>query len=818
MAQTFIGNLILRLQENVSAGAKKAAGALRNLDAAANQVGKSGSGAAKLKQQFDDITASARRFASVPWGANVQAQFNRLGAGAKDIDKIRASWDALQSRISAGGLTGKLKTNEIAAWRQSVVGHLTAVRAQAKSTQSAFAAMQRGMANAMKPVYTAAGLGTGAYVAGRLGRSGLTAASERQREYFRQQMSALPAGERDQIAQRSAELTQQFPSVDATQIMEMARNARNMMGDTPRGLAVLEDMVKGLVTLQSTKGTDVAGAEISRMLKGIDNLGQNSAGQLGIDNTKQIIDGLIKAVQIEGKDLDVGKLFDFARRAKIAGPGLSTDFIFGTAPAMMQDMTAEGFGTALSSAYKSFVVGDRSQAGKTYMKEQERLGLRSGLTLNKRGGVENKGEFVGADLLARNPFEWVKQHLMPALEKSGVDLKDDQAVTKAVSGLSANNNATGMLARMVTQREQIERLIGLYSKAMGTAAAPEAAGKDPFVAYQGILSSLNNLAATIGEGVMPTIVPGLNALSGAINSLASGIPNMTPLQKAIAGGYAATAGIYGAVAVGRAIWGLTTAGVALNGSAAALTSAAVALRGGAAVNAVGGAAGGAAAGGAAAGWGARLLGMSKVGGVAALIAGYYDLFSKGPEPDAGDVDTVKPGQAHNNYLEKRRRANDAFKAEQEAERERVLPWSESNREARRGQALTDVGRRNHEATDPEELRKKASLGSSVLDRLKPPAAPVPEASVAPAAMAAPQVDTASIDAAQAKAASAGAEIVKNLGVSVAPQVDTSNIQSALALVQQLVAALRGIGPAGAAAGAAVGRELRAAQSDYGVSP
>lgn len=781
MAQTFIGNLILRLQENVSAGAKKAAGALRGLDATAKQIGGNGSGAAKLKQQIDGITAAAQRMASVPWGANVQAQFNRLGAGAKDLDKIRQSWDALQARIGAGGLTGKLRSNEIAAWRQSVVGHLTAVRAQAKSTQSAFAAMQRGIANAMKPVYTAAGLGTGAYVAGRLGRSGLTAASERQREYFRQQMASLPAGERDQIAQRSAGLTQQFPSVDATQIMEMARNARNMMGDTPRGLAVLEEMVKGLVTLQSTKGTDVASTEISRMLKGIDNLGQNSAGMLGIANTKQIIDGMIKAVQIEGKDLDVGKLFDFARRAKIAGPGLGTDFIFGTAPAMMQDMTAEGFGAALSSAYKSFVVGDRSQAGKTYMREQERLGLRSGLTLNKRGGVENKGEFVGADLLASNPFEWVKQHLMPALEKSGVDMKDDQAVTKAISGLSANTNATGMLARMVTQREQIERLIGLYSKAMGTSAAPEAAGKDPFVAYQGVLSSLNNLAAAVGEGVLPTIVPGLNSLSEAINSLASGIQKMDPTMLTALGAAGVAGGAFLGYKAFSGVAAMLTAGPALNLAAGNLTAAAAALGGGAAAKGVGAAATGAAAGTAGAAGAAIARAASAIPKIPAfvaaggLIAG-MDVIRRANERDFAGV---KPGEAHDRGRIKRRRFNDLLRADTEAVRRAILEKPEQ----------PPVG--------IDEITGRAGHTG---------------------APATPQVDTNSIDAAQAKAASAGSDIVKSLGVSVAPQVETSSIDAAISKVQQLLNALRGVGPAGSAAGAAVGRELRAAQSDYGVSP
>nr|WP_066733805.1 hypothetical protein [Bradyrhizobium sp. CCH5-A9] len=767
MAQTFIGNLILRLQENVSAGAKKAAGALRGLDAAARQIGGNNSGAAKLKQQIDGITTAAQRMASVPWGANVQAQFNRLGAGAKDLDKIRQSWDALQARISAGGLTGKLRSNEIAAWRQSVVGHLTAVRAQAKSTQSAFAAMQRGMVNAMKPVYTAAGLGTGAYVAGRLGRSGLTAASERQREYFRQEMGGMPADEREKIALRAAQLSQQFPSVDQTSIMEMARSGRNTMGDTDRGLAILEAMTKGQVTLQSARGVDTASAMMSRLIRGIDNLGQNASGELGIRNTRDIIDGVIKAVQIEGRELDPGALFDFARRAKIAGPALDTKFIMNAAPAFMQDMTAQGFGAALSSAYQSFVIGARSVNSRATLAEQRRLGIRQG---PGHGTLVDSGEF------GRDPYSWVKKNLIPRLEKDGVNLNDDTAVAEAVAKLSNNTNATGLITRMIQQREQIDRLMGLYAGSKGVDAANEAAGKDPFVAYQGIISSLNNLSAAVGEGVMPIIVPGLNALSGAINAIAGGIQKMDPTTLTALGGAGLAAGAFAGYKVVTGVAAMLSAGPALNVAAGNLTAAAVALQGGAVAGA-GGAAAGAAAGGAGAGWAARLLGMARIGGIGALIAGYYDLFSKGMEPDAGDIGTVKPGQAHNNYLEKRRKAAAAFKAEQDAERERVLPWSESNREARRGKAFS-------------------GLGSS-------------------------SVDTSSIDEARAKAASAGAEIVKGLGVTVAPQVDSSSLDAVISKARQAAAALQGLGSIidsnAARAGESVGRALRSAQSDYGVA-
>lgn len=44
----------------------------------------------------------------------------------------------------------------------------------------------------------------------------------------------------------------------------------------------------------------------------------------------------------------------------------------------MQDMTPEGFGTALSSAYQAFVVGSNAVASKDNIKAQRNLGLRTG--------------------------------------------------------------------------------------------------------------------------------------------------------------------------------------------------------------------------------------------------------------------------------------------------------------------------------------------------------------------------------------------------------------------------------------------------------
>jgi hypothetical protein len=79
------------------------------------------------------------------------------------------------------------------------------------------------------------------------------------------------------------------------------------------------------------------------------------------------------------------------RRAKIAGPGFSTEFLANVAPALIQDQTAPGAGTALSSAFQAFVIGSNAVASKKNLAEQERIGIRK------------DGKLVNSQLMGENP-------------------------------------------------------------------------------------------------------------------------------------------------------------------------------------------------------------------------------------------------------------------------------------------------------------------------------------------------------------------------------------------------------------------------------
>lgn len=75
MSRTFLGQLILRLQDQMSGKAKRAATDV--------------TGSMKM------IEDRARRLAGTQWGVGFQRQMEKMGASAKEFDLVRRSWDRL---------------------------------------------------------------------------------------------------------------------------------------------------------------------------------------------------------------------------------------------------------------------------------------------------------------------------------------------------------------------------------------------------------------------------------------------------------------------------------------------------------------------------------------------------------------------------------------------------------------------------------------------------------------------------------------------------------------------------------------------------
>ncbi|MBX9457113.1 MAG: hypothetical protein KL863_14400 [Rhizobium sp.] len=320
MARTFIGEIILRLKDDMSGKARAAA---NNLD---TSIGK--------------IQRAAQQLNRTTWGGQFEERLRKLGTSAGDIDKLRLAWDQLHTSMSSMNLGKAMQSLEKQNFKTAALGYFADIATKAKDAETSIGRMHSRWKEAAKDMAVYGTVGALMYGTAGAVRGGIVANAEFQREKKRQSDASLSAVDQTKILSTADRLTTLHPSAGIVDVMEMVRAARNMMGTTDRGLQILPDLVKGLVALQTAKGVDAAPEELSRLLRAIDNSGKNSEGDLGIKDTKEIIAGLIRAAQIEGRELDVGDMWTFMRRAKIAGPGFSTDFLANVTPGLIQDMTA----------------------------------------------------------------------------------------------------------------------------------------------------------------------------------------------------------------------------------------------------------------------------------------------------------------------------------------------------------------------------------------------------------------------------------------------------------------------------------------------
>lgn len=323
------------------------------------------------------------------------------------------------------------------------------------------------------------------------------------------------------------------------------------------------------------------------------------------------------------------------------------------APVYIQDMGDGTTGNSLAMAFRAFVLeAVGSAGGKKYLAERDRLGIRK------------NGQLVDKDLFGTDPDEWVLKHLVPALQKDGIDLSNDTQIAAAVGKLSGNTTATGFMTRILTQHEQTSRWLDLMKGAMGPDAAINARFEDPFVGLAAFKSSMENLASALVP--IDTINAGLNSLTNVINRLQKAWGDGDPLAKA--GIAAAGAGAaFGAWKTASAIWGLITAGTSLNAAAVSLQAAAVSLGGAGGADILGG--GGGKKKGS---WFTPItLGLTGLTAFAELASNYKDYRSQHPEIQARDdarstqniralksvLDAIVPGRGREYILAGQRAAS-----------------------------------------------------------------------------------------------------------------------------------------------------------------
>lgn len=572
--------LIISLVDKVSGPAKGAAAALKTVAAAEKAVASGGTkNVDGLASSLDRVSkASAKLKASGGLGFDsISKSFASLQLTGRELRSVEKDFARFQQRIASMGREGMRAGSYLPAltqWTTQTAANIKAMRVAADEAEKARAKLYRGWRGGARMAAGALGVGSVAYGAQRMVRGGVTASAVSARESARDYLAGLDQKDSDRLGRAALSSSSRYNSVDASTMHERLRDTSMSMRSIDKAIELADTIAQGTVVLQSLKGKDAAIEEGRKFFSALDTLGKN----VEPSEVRSLFDGYIKALGIEGADMNLAGVLQMARQSRSAGGSLSPRFMMTTGVGLQRDMGDNQVGTALASA-QSQVIGGRATAKSK--EEQRRLGLR-----------DKKGNFLNAKMMMEDPDLYAWGPLKDALKSSGVNTGDNSAVAATLSKIFSNRTVADVFTKLIQQEEQYRAKgggdVGGFNRGPGLRAAGELPARDPFVAWEGMKAQIANLATQ--APIMDAAAKGLSYLSAAIGNFTRQFSEDTDFNKGgkLAGlGVLGVGGAIGGLKAAKAAYGLFTgagalasSAVALDGSAAALTAAAAKLAGG----------------------------------------------------------------------------------------------------------------------------------------------------------------------------------------------------------------------------------------------
>jgi|GEM_PF-6041798 len=417
-------------------------------------------------------------------------------------------------------VTAQDRTGEtFAAIAQKVRGVTQAFKSLGGVATSGIGALNRNVTRMQHTVRTLAPIASGAAAyEGMRGLSGLVhetvkVTAERAHEQVRMELAGVAPNEREEADKLSLELSQRYKAFSQTDVLHALRNMRAIVGSFEEAAKLLDSVtqLRLAVLAQHPERAAELNEKFDKLMKSQEILGINQDPERFVKDM-----GLMgKAMAVFGDTLEPADWFAFAQHSRLAGQGFNDQFLYGVAPTLMQHMGGAQAGTALSSLFQALVGGHMTLASLNALKS---MGLVDPKKVEyTKAGLPKKmlpGALVQNDLFKANQYEWIKTVLLPSLSAHGIKNKDDFENFAAI--LAQNRSAGQALAILATQQPNIEKDMALMARAPELKKQVEIAGRDPFIAMQGVAEQFKNLLAIAGGPLAGPATATFNALAGLI--------------------------------------------------------------------------------------------------------------------------------------------------------------------------------------------------------------------------------------------------------------------------------------------------------------
>lgn len=456
----------------------------------------------RIAAKFKGLEKNAKQLENIKpprFVGDFNAELQRLKLTEKELQGVRDRRQKFMDDLRAQRPRAAhyFRANE--EWIDREVNHWRRMKAGIDETAQAHNRWRRTMVSAAASVATrGAAMAGGVYGAYRVGRSGIEAAATSQRESARDYLAGMTDAESKRIEAEALSASRKYQSVDSQTMHERLRDTAMSTRSVDTAVQLSETIGQMTTVLQSLKGKDKAIEEGRKFFAALDVLGKN----VNPAEIRELAHGYTKALGVEGADMDLGGVLTFARQSRAAGGILSNRFLMTTMPGLARDMGDAQLGTSLASALQQN-VGNR--ATKEAMKAQRDFGLR------------NDAGFREQRLAMADPDKYAWSVLMPALQKKGVNVDDDLAVTQAMAKVFSNRTVQDVFSKLINQRKTYQGKAEQYDRAPGLDAGTGLISRDPFVAYEAVFAQLRTFAGQ--APIMNAAADGLNNLSAGISSL-----------------------------------------------------------------------------------------------------------------------------------------------------------------------------------------------------------------------------------------------------------------------------------------------------------
>jgi hypothetical protein len=255
--------------------------------------------------------------------------------------------------------------------------------------------------------------------------------------------------------------------------------------------------------------------------------------------------------------VDGTKIYQAVNLSGGAAMNWSQDFVAKKLPFLIQELNAPAAGNALYMMYAGLAQGRITKGGAEGL---EKYGLIRGAEDHltdkaKRFLGVKPGSVKGTDVLQRDPEEWVRSVLLPALQAKGVDTTNANQLQTALGEIARNKNFLRMLQVLGQQQAQMQKEIANYERALKE-GGPDHLKTDPSIMKKSFFAQWDNFLTALGS---PNVAPAyevLGKITIALKDMTAAVEKMNPeTLRSLGYGIA----VLGASLVGAGVAGLLAA-------------------------------------------------------------------------------------------------------------------------------------------------------------------------------------------------------------------------------------------------------------------